>query len=59
DGIQIFDIKAQIQNNASRELRLDHSDKLGINPGSKTKPVQVGGNWKGPPPEFRNLRWID
>jgi len=42
-----------------RELRLDHSDKLGINSGSKTKPVQVGGNWKGVPPEFRNLKWID
>jgi len=42
-----------------KELRFDHSDKLGINPGSKTKPVQVGGNWEGPPPEFRNLRWID
>ena len=42
-----------------RELRLDYSDKLGINPGSKTKPVQIGGNWEGPPPEFRNLRWID
>ena len=42
-----------------RELRLDHSDKLGINSGSKTKPVQVGGNWEGAPPEFRNLKWID
>ena len=42
-----------------RELRLDHSDKLGINSGSKTKPVQVGGNWEGVPPEFRNLKWID
>ena len=42
-----------------RELHLDHSGKLGINPGSKTKPVQVGGNWEGAPPEFRNLQWID
>ena len=42
-----------------RELRIDSSEKLGVDRGSKEKPVQIGGHWDGPPPQFRNLRWIN
>jgi hypothetical protein len=42
-----------------RELRIDGSEKLGVDRGSNEKPVQIGGIWDGPPPQFRNLRWIN
>ena len=42
-----------------RELRIDSSEKLGVDRGSKEKPVQIGGGWDGPPPQFRNLRWFN
>ena len=38
---------------AVRELRLGADQTLGGKPSRK-----VGGKWQGPPPEFRNLRWI-
>ena len=38
---------------AVRQLRLGADQTLGGKPARK-----VGGKWQGPPPEFRNLRWI-
>ena len=40
------------------ELRLLAKDNL--RGGSRDEPVTraVGGNWKGAPPKFRNLRWV-
>ncbi len=36
-----------------RSLRLGADQTLGGKP-----PRKVGGKWQGPPPEFRNLRWV-
>jgi hypothetical protein len=36
-----------------RSLRLGAEQTLGGKP-----PRKVGGKWQGPPPEFRNLRWV-
>lgn len=38
---------------AVRQLRLGADQTLGGKPARK-----VGGKWQGPPPQFRNLRWI-
>ena len=42
-----------------RELRLDRTEKLAVPKGNPSKPLHLGALWKGNPPTFRNLRWID
>jgi len=42
-----------------RELRLGATDTLRQKVGEKNKSLKLGAAWKGPNPEFRNLRWIE
>ena len=42
-----------------RELRLVATDTLRQKVGGKNKSLGLGAAWKGPNPEFRNLRWIE
>lgn len=37
-----------------KELRLRAKESLS----EKTSKRAVGGNWRGPAPQFRNLRWV-
>jgi len=39
-----------------KELRLSPQERL--KPKGGGKPVTLGALWKGPPPEFRDLRWL-
>jgi hypothetical protein len=41
-----------------RELRLVEKDRLSVKVDGADKQVVLGGEWKGAPPEFRDLRWI-
>ena len=41
-----------------RELRLYDTEMLKAGKDSNSR-KQVGGPWKGPAPEFRNLRWVE
>lgn len=41
-----------------RELKLSDAERLRPARGDSTPSKIVGRNWKGQPPEFRNLRWI-
>lgn len=41
-----------------RELRLSDQEKLGSKGGGGGLSKSLGNDWKGDPPEFRNLRWI-
>ncbi|QDT40148.1 Alpha/beta hydrolase family protein [Gimesia alba] len=40
-----------------RQLKLTYAERLQPMRRSKTKPRIVGKNWRGPAPEFRELRW--
>ena len=40
-----------------KQLKLGHAERLRPKPGDKTRPRIVGKNWRGPKPEFRELRW--
>lgn len=40
-----------------RTLKLAAADSLRPKPRTETEPRRLGGNWRGPPPEFKNLRW--
>jgi len=40
-----------------KQLKLGHAERLQPKPGDTTKPRIVGKNWRGPKPEFRELRW--
>jgi len=42
----------------AKELRLGPSDAIRIGRGPESKVRRPGGPWQGPPPEFRNLRWL-
>jgi hypothetical protein len=41
----------------SRELRLAAKDRLTVRARGETRRKEVGAEWQGPRPEFRNLRW--
>jgi len=41
-----------------RELRLGDKEKLDLPKGSSGKPLQIGSDWVGAPPQFKNLRWM-
>ena len=41
-----------------KELRLLHAEHLRGGERGKTVLRKIGANWKGAPPEFRNLRWV-
>ena len=41
-----------------RELRLGDNEKLAIPKGSSGKPLEIGSDWVGAPPQFKNLRWV-
>jgi len=41
-----------------RELRLGDKEKLDLAKGSSGKPLQIGSDWVGAPPQFKNLRWM-
>lgn len=40
-----------------KQLKLTHAEHLRPKRGDKSKPRLVGGHWRGPAPEFRELRW--
>jgi hypothetical protein len=40
-----------------KQLKLCPTDRLRPKHGTTTKPRLVGKNWRGTPPNFRNLRW--
>jgi cephalosporin-C deacetylase-like acetyl esterase len=42
-----------------KELRLGPKETLRSNEGGKDLKLDLGGDWQGTNPEFRNLRWID
>ena len=42
-----------------KELRLDEEETLRPVRGSKAEPQKLGGPWKGKPPKFKNLCWVD
>lgn len=42
-----------------KELRLDELETLRPGRGSKAAPKKLGGPWKGKPPKFKNLCWVD
>jgi cephalosporin-C deacetylase-like acetyl esterase len=42
-----------------RELRLGPKETLRANEGANEKKLELGGDWQGLPPEFRNLRWLE
>lgn len=42
-----------------KELRLGAKETLRSNEGGKEKKVDLGGEWQGANPEFRNLRWLE
>ena len=42
-----------------KTLRLGDKDKLKGKVDGADKTVEVGADWQGKPPEFRNLRWIE
>ena len=42
-----------------RRLKLSPAERLRPNRGDRSKNRVVGGRWKGDPPQFRNLRWLD
>jgi hypothetical protein len=41
-----------------RELRLGAKETLRINGNGNGKTLDLGADWQGAPPEFRNLRWV-
>jgi hypothetical protein len=41
-----------------KQLRLDDSERQRSKKGSTLKSKVLGAKWKGPPPEFRYLRWL-
>ena len=42
-----------------RELRLGAKETLRANDGGKDKKLDLGADWQGAKPEFRNLRWVE
>jgi hypothetical protein len=42
-----------------KELRLGAKETLRSNDGGQEKKLDVGADWQGPSPEFRNLRWVE
>ncbi len=42
-----------------RELRLGAMETLRAKDGNKEKKVELGADWQGAKPEFRNLRWVE
>jgi cephalosporin-C deacetylase-like acetyl esterase len=40
-----------------KELKLGHAEWLRPKRGERTEPRMVGESWRGPKPEFRELRW--
>jgi hypothetical protein len=44
---------------AAKDLRLGAAETLRLGQGDKAKTLQLGGEWQGPPPEFRELRWVE
>ncbi len=40
-----------------RRLKLTHGHRLRPQRGDKSPPKMIGGNWRGPKPQFRELRW--
>ena len=40
-----------------KQLKLGHAERLRPKRGDSTKPRIVGRSWRGPKPEFRDLRW--
>ncbi len=53
-----FDKKSKKDWMELRELKLDESETLRPAKGSNLKPRVLGAQWKGSPPKFRNLRWL-
>jgi len=48
-----------VDNKPLADWKLIRSLRLGADQSLSGKtPRKVGGNWQGPPPEFRNLRWV-
>jgi hypothetical protein len=43
--------------NGIKELRLAPREKFSSKVDGLDKALELGGNWNGPPPQFRNLRW--
>ncbi len=41
-----------------KRLTLGYGERLRPRHGSKDTPRLLARNWQGPPPEFRNLRWV-
>lgn len=40
-----------------KELEISSEEALKVPRGESGKPLKFGGNWKGAPPTFKNLRW--
>jgi len=41
-----------------KELRLAAKDRLTVQEGGEEKKREIGADWRGLRPEFRNLRWV-
>ena len=41
-----------------KELKLSDAERLRAPRGASPASRIIGKNWSGPPPEFRNLRWV-
>lgn len=41
-----------------KEFRLSASDRLVVKSADKEVVLELGAAWKGPNPNFRNLRWL-
>lgn len=54
------DARGQVMSdwNGRKELRLAPVEQLRATEGQEIKIRQVGADWKGPEPAFRNLRWV-
>jgi hypothetical protein len=44
--------------NGLKELRLGPKESLTSKDGGKDAKLDLGADWQGAPPEFRNLRWV-
>jgi hypothetical protein len=43
----------------ARELRLAPRETLRSGQGAESRELHLGADWKGPDPEFRDLRWVE